>query len=447
MTTSSTKKTFGTTMKLDFTVTPEQDGITLEELLRRHHNVSRRLITKLKRTGGITRNGENIRTVDVVHSGDVISLEHTDETPLEPNSSLYAELVYNDESVAIFNKPANMPVHPSHLHQGDTLGNYFSHLFPDITFRSVNRLDRDTSGVCVCAKSRYAANALQGNTEKTYYAAVVGLISESGTVDAPIARERESIITRCVRSDGQRAVTHYKPIYSNGKYTLLEIKLETGRTHQIRVHMAYIGNPLAGDDLYGGDKSIKRQALHCGGVGFIHPMTGEKIEISVPLPDDIKSLFGGNIMEKIASFQVDHRKFGVGMYLSRVDGDVYTYDVRMVKPNGGHYISNPSLHTIEHLFATYARSSFIGKDVIYVGPMGCRTGFYLLLRNPDGEKAIELVRQSLEFVKNFEGEIPGYSEIECGNWLEHDLASAKRDVVPLLEVLKDYSARQLAYPC
>lgn len=151
-------------------------------------------------------------------------------------------------------------------------------------------------------------------------------------------------------------------------------------------------------------------------------------------------------MDKIASFKVDHRKFGVGMYLSRIDGDIYTYDVRMVKPNGGYYPSSPSLHTIEHLFATFARNSETGDNVIYVGPMGCRTGFYLLLRDPDGKKAIDLTKAALEYVKNFEGVIPGYSEIECGNWLEHDLESAKKDVMPLLEVLKDYKVEQLTYP-
>ena len=151
-------------------------------------------------------------------------------------------------------------------------------------------------------------------------------------------------------------------------------------------------------------------------------------------------------MEKIASFQVDHRKFGVGMYISRVDGDIVTYDVRMVKPNGGAYLSSPSIHTIEHLFATYARSSFIKDDVIYVGPMGCRTGFYLLLRNPDGETAIRLAREALEFIRDFEGIIPGYSEIECGNWLEHDLESAKKDVLPIINVLENWSVSDLTYP-
>ena len=151
-------------------------------------------------------------------------------------------------------------------------------------------------------------------------------------------------------------------------------------------------------------------------------------------------------MEKIASFQVAHTKFGVGMYISRVDGDVVTYDVRMVKPNGGTYISNPSLHTIEHLFATYARNSSIGDKIIYVGPMGCRTGFYLLTRDSvSGQEAIDLVRSAYQFVADFDGEIPGCTAVECGNYLEHDLESAKKDVLPLLEKLKDYTPEMLNY--
>lgn len=150
-------------------------------------------------------------------------------------------------------------------------------------------------------------------------------------------------------------------------------------------------------------------------------------------------------MEKIASFQVDHTKFGVGMYISRIDGDIVTYDVRMVKPNGGVYISNPSLHTIEHLFATYARNSKFGDKIIYVGPMGCRTGFYLLTRELPHEDAIALVRDAYSFIAGFDGVIPGLSEIECGNYLEHDLDSAKKDVLPLLEKLENYSVEMLNY--
>lgn len=151
-------------------------------------------------------------------------------------------------------------------------------------------------------------------------------------------------------------------------------------------------------------------------------------------------------MKRIASFQVDHTKFGVGMYISRVDGDVVTYDVRMVRPNGGVYVSNPSLHTIEHLFATYARNSKYSDSIVYVGPMGCRTGFYLLTRDDmTGEQAISLVRDAYKFIAEYSEEIPGCSEEECGNYLEHDLESAKKDVLPLLEKLADYTPEMLNY--
>lgn len=150
-------------------------------------------------------------------------------------------------------------------------------------------------------------------------------------------------------------------------------------------------------------------------------------------------------MNKIASFQVDHTKFGVGMYISRIDGDIVTYDVRMVKPNGGVYISNPSLHTIEHLFATFARNSQFSENIIYVGPMGCRTGFYLLTRDLPHENAIALVKDAYKFISEFHDEIPGCSEAECGNYKEHDLESARRDVLPLLEKLDNYTVEMLNY--
>ncbi len=185
-----------------------------------------------------------------------------------------------------------MPVHPSIRHQGDTLGNYFSSLFPELTFRPVNRLDRDTSGLCVIAKNALAASSLQGECRKIYYAAVHGIIEESGTIDAPITRRQQSIITRCVSPEGRRAVTHYRRLSFNEKYSLAEIVLETGRTHQIRVHFSHIGHPLAGDDLYGGlRENISRQALHCGNMSFTEPVSGELITVNAPLPEDIEGLF------------------------------------------------------------------------------------------------------------------------------------------------------------
>ena len=152
-------------------------------------------------------------------------------------------------------------------------------------------------------------------------------------------------------------------------------------------------------------------------------------------------------MERIARFSVNHDLLDKGMYISRVDGDVVTYDIRMKKPNGGDYLGNGELHTFEHLFATYARNSGFRDSVIYVGPMGCRTGFYLLLRDTvSGEEAIRLVRQSFAFIAAFEGEIPGAKRQECGNWLEHDPENAKQEAAAYLRVLKHCSADTMVYP-
>ena len=152
-------------------------------------------------------------------------------------------------------------------------------------------------------------------------------------------------------------------------------------------------------------------------------------------------------MKKIASFEVDHTKFGIGMYISRIDGDVITYDVRMVKPNGGVYISNPSLHTIEHLFATYVRNSKHGKEIIYAGPMGCRTGFYLLTRDTMSHaEALRLVQEAMAFISAFDAPIPGaqYSR-ECGNYLDHDLPAARAYARDYAEVLKDWRVEKMHY--
>lgn len=151
-------------------------------------------------------------------------------------------------------------------------------------------------------------------------------------------------------------------------------------------------------------------------------------------------------MKKIASFTVDHDKLEKGLYVSRIDGDTVTYDIRMKKPNGGDYLKNAGLHTFEHLFATYARNSDVSQSVVYVGPMGCRTGFYLILRdNVDRGGVIKLVKESFEFISRFEGEIPGAKRKECGNYLEHDLDDAKAVAKDMLNVLKDWSPEKMDY--
>ncbi len=150
-------------------------------------------------------------------------------------------------------------------------------------------------------------------------------------------------------------------------------------------------------------------------------------------------------MEKIASFQVNHDKMEKGMYLSRVDGEVFTYDIRMKKPNGGDYLSPSAAHTVEHLFATYARNSEYGSGVVYVGPMGCRTGFYLLTCGLTHTQAIELAKRSMAFIASFEGEIPGSKKEECGNYLDHDLAGAKAIGAEMAKVLAAWTEEKLRY--
>ncbi|MBQ6143252.1 MAG: S-ribosylhomocysteine lyase [Clostridia bacterium] len=150
-------------------------------------------------------------------------------------------------------------------------------------------------------------------------------------------------------------------------------------------------------------------------------------------------------MRKIKSFEIDHRKIKKGMYISRIDGDITTYDIRMAVPNSGNYLENDGLHTFEHLFATFMRSSNWAENVIYVGPMGCRTGFYLLMRNTPNEIAIDLVKKAMDFIADFSGDIPGATEKECGNYKDHDLKKAKNYAKLMRKVLENYSLEMLKY--
>lgn len=151
-------------------------------------------------------------------------------------------------------------------------------------------------------------------------------------------------------------------------------------------------------------------------------------------------------MKKIASFTINHDTLEKGMYISRIDGDVVTYDIRMKKPNGGDYFQMSAAHTVEHLFATYARNSAFGNEIVYVGPMGCRTGFYLLTRDTlSHENAIKLVQESMAFVRDFDGEIPGSKKEECGNYLDHDLLGAKALGADMSAVLQDWTVADLQY--
>ncbi len=151
-------------------------------------------------------------------------------------------------------------------------------------------------------------------------------------------------------------------------------------------------------------------------------------------------------MKKIASFTVNHDSLEKGMYISRIDGDIVTYDIRMKKPNNNDFLENASMHTFEHLFATYARNTEFAENVIYIGPMGCRTGFYFLVRNSITHlQALKIIQDCFEFIKNFEGEVPGTKKEECGNYLEHNLAGAKVIATDMSEVLKNWTVEQMYY--
>lgn len=282
--------------KVIFTVPLECDGMNANVFLRKHCNVSARMITRLKREkDGIIRDNQLLRTIDTVHFGDVVILN----MPVDKNDIIPVkgklDILFEDESVIIIDKPYNMPVHPTKVHQRDTLANYLVYMQKQrgksYTFRAINRLDKDTSGIVVIAKDRYSASNLFGTLNKTYFAVCEGLIFGSGTIDKPIKLLEGHTIQRTTADDGARAVTHYKAVEHSKNHTLLEINLETGRTHQIRCHFSSINHPLAGDDMYGGALSfIKRQALHCGAVDFIHPITKKRTEIKSHLPCDIQDI-------------------------------------------------------------------------------------------------------------------------------------------------------------
>lgn len=279
--------------EITIAVPHEFDGAQAQDLLK-NLGFSRRAIIKLKQTGGLTRGGEVLRTIDVIRAGDELLVQLSEESgAVPPNPELYAKKAYEDEDIVVFDKPPYMPVHPSIRHHDDTLANLFAAEYPGLAFRPINRLDRNTSGLCVCAKNRFAASSLADSLQKVYFAVTDGT-PPGDMVNAPIGREGDSIIKRCVTPEGKPAVTHFTAVGGDSRRTLLRVILETGRTHQIRVHMAYLGFPLCGDEMYGGDMSaIARQALHCGEVSFTQPITHEKIQVSAPLPGDMAGLIKG----------------------------------------------------------------------------------------------------------------------------------------------------------
>lgn len=293
-------------MDLEYKVTNNKYD-NIKQVLKEEFHISDRLLKKLKLNHQIFLNyiPVNINYSDL-KIGDFISIvldfeeEYDNIVPLESNLNI----IYEDNYLLVVNKPSNMPVHPSCNHFEDSLSNIVKYYFDCIglkrKIRIVNRLDKDTSGIVIFAKNEYIQEALiqqmKNNTFKKEYLAILNGILEknSDTISAPIARKENSIIERCVNFEtGDIAITHYDLIKTiDNKYSLVHFVLETGRTHQIRVHSAYIGHPILGDTLYGSSSNlINRQALHAQKVSFIHPITEKIMILEAPLPEDMRIFF------------------------------------------------------------------------------------------------------------------------------------------------------------
>ena len=288
-------------MKLKYIKTNTDNYQTVRAVLKQEFDLSARLILKLKKSNNIFLNNESVYIDKCISVGDIISVNidfDEDNSNIIP-TKMELDILYEDEYLLIVNKPAGMPVHPSCDHYEDSLSNGVKYHF-DIQglnkkIRPVNRLDKNTSGVVIFAKNEYVQEKLSSQMlnkqfQKEYIAICDGIFDEkSGTISANIKRKNESIIERCVNESGQSAITHYNVLEEKNNISKVQLFLETGRTHQIRVHMAYIGHPIIGDDLYGKPSSlINRQALHAYKVKFAHPITNKQINIIAQLPKDME---------------------------------------------------------------------------------------------------------------------------------------------------------------
>lgn len=293
----------GEIMNLSNQIDKDEHYDNVLHVLKEQFLLSDRLITKLKKANKIYLNSLPTYTKKSVTVGDTVSVLIDFE---EDNSNIVASniplnIIYEDDYLLVLNKPANIAIHPSILHFDNSLSNgvkfYFDKLGLKKKIRIVNRLDRNTSGIVILAKNEYIQECLikqmkTNEFKKEYLAIAKGILeSKSGTLNFPIARKEGSIIERTVSSDGDSAITHYDVVKEFNNLSLVHIVLETGRTHQIRVHFSHIGHPILGDTLYGSPSElINRQALHSYKLTFIHPVTKKELILESSLPNDIKNI-------------------------------------------------------------------------------------------------------------------------------------------------------------
>ena len=262
-------------------------------------NISVRMLCSIKKEKSVTVNGKYVPMHTMVCGTDIIKIELPHESNEYEAQQMGIEVLYEDFDLLVVEKPFGMVVHPTRNHLENTMLNALKYYFDENGIKSkvrfVNRLDRDTSGILIVAKNAYAHSVLTKDTSmwemhKKYIAVVEGKPDESGTIRLPIIKSEDGI-RRMVDENGQECVTHYRTIKSNERASFVELELETGRTHQIRVHMSAIGHPIFGDELYGGNMDfIERQALHCIELGFYSPRLEKEIRVKTKLHDDITEL-------------------------------------------------------------------------------------------------------------------------------------------------------------
>lgn len=281
---------------LTYIVPDEFDGEKVNMFLRGGIGLSYRTVRSLKQIrGSMLLDGEPIRTIDPLTKGSTLTvIIPDDKSTAEPQKAEF-EVIYEDEDILVINKPAGLAMHPTHNHQGDTLANavayYLTQKGKDAVFRVAGRLDKGTSGLIVCALHKMAASKLNASFDKTYTAIVEGDYNGKGTINLPIIRPDPMKTLRAVGEGGEEAVTHWTALGNRNGLTLMSITLETGRTHQIRVHFSSQGTPLAGDEMYGGHTDfIQRHALHCSNLKLIHPVTEKEMIFTAPLPEDMHKI-------------------------------------------------------------------------------------------------------------------------------------------------------------
>ncbi|WP_302358576.1 RluA family pseudouridine synthase [uncultured Mitsuokella sp.] len=294
-------------MRLSYTVDAAHDGRAIRQLAMSPLRLSAKLWKHIKWNGTILVNGKAVRNARLrVRAGDELTLLWQEASPVVP-VDLPLDILYEDEAFLIVNKPAAMIVHPTHRKAHDTLvhavAGYFRRRGEAAGIHPLYRLDRDTTGIVVLAKSARIQHAMtqhHGHIYREYLALVTGQLNrEKGRIDMPIGRDTSKANHWQVRADGKCALTEYEVIASWSAYSLLKLHLLTGRTHQIRVHLAALGHPLLGDVAYGGPcDRMKRQALHAWRVCFRHPLTGKEIQVQAPVPQDIRRLIGPDIVSR-----------------------------------------------------------------------------------------------------------------------------------------------------